>query len=325
MFNALLGCYAGALAGASWHKNDGVPSDTEIWGEPIKLNQDAVTSVAMGTVCAEIYADDPKLEQSDDELKARITKRFQQLCRQIKDVKYTDHFKDWLESESPLPYRSLGAGAALRAVAPAMLFMSLESSLRMTKLCVEITHSHPKGINGALAMAFLLKGIHLKAKMADIKSFLSKHFSFDMDRDLDSWQQEPPQKASCEECIPAAMAALQASTTFNEAIQNALSINGPRVTAALTGALAMAFYHKDEALKNGGKDGGMQWAVAVLTSMSSQEKIELCHGIIEIPKIKSEESSASPKTFLLDMLQSKLDVLNCLDDTTSSDVLKIMV
>ena len=321
MFNALLGCYAGALAGASWHKNAGVPAENEIWGESTKLNQDAVTSVATGTVCAEIYADDPKLEQSDDELKARIIKRFQQLCRQIKDVKYTDHFKAWLESESPLPYKSLGANAALRAVAPALLFTSLESTLRMTKLCVEITHSHPKGINGALAMAILLKGIHLKTDMNAIKSFLSKHFSFDMDRDLDSWQQEPPQKASCEECIPAAVAALQASTTFIEAIQNALSINGPRVTAALTGALAMAFYHKEDAIKN----GGMKWVVAVVTSMSSQEKCTLCHGITDIPNIKSKEYNACEKTFFMDLLHSKLDVLNCLDDTSNSNFLKFMV
>ena len=321
MFNALLGCYAGALAGASWQKNGGVPSDNQIWGEQIKLNQDAVTSVAMGTVCAEIYAEDSELEQSDDELKARIIKRFQHLCRQIKDVKYTDHFTTWLESESPLPYKSLGAGAALRAVGPAMLFASLESSLRLTKLCVEITHSHPKGINGALAMAILLKAIQLKTDMSEINTFLSKHFSFDMDRDLASWRQEPPQKASCEECIPAAVTALKESATFNEAIKNALSINGPRVTAALTGALAMAFYNKEKAIEK----GGVQWVVAVLKSISSPEKRELCHGIIDISEIKNKENSESESAFFRSVLKGKLDVIHCLDDEQNSNFLRFMV
>ena len=302
MFNALLGCYAAALAESAHRKGEFLTSTAPLWTSDCSLNQDAVTAAAMGTVCYEIYMKDQKLSLTDDELKQIIISRFRKLCVEIKGVHYTEKFNTWLQSDFPQPFNSRGAGAALRAIGPALLFDQLTSSLRLAKLCAAITHNHPQGINGALAMTILLKCLLFKMDIFEIKEYISKHFMYDMEKTYDEWVEIPPVKATCMECIPAAFAAFENSNSFDEAISNAFNLNGPRIIAALTGALAMTFYKKSSA--------GLNWAVAVLSSINSKETKDLCQGIIDIPKQKAEEYSN--KNLIQQQLLNALEFKECL-------------
>lgn len=136
----------------------------------------------------------------------------------------------------------------------------------------------------------------------EIKEYISKHFMYDMEKTYDEWVETPPVKATCMECIPAAFAAFENSNSFDEAIRNAFNLNGPRIIAALTGALAMTFYTKSSA--------GLNWAVAVLSSINSKETRDLCQGIINIPKQKGEEYSNN--NLIKQQLLNALEFKECL-------------
>jgi len=311
MFNALLGCAVGALATSIYDKHVPMTEDTPLWSVECSFNQDTVTSLAIGKICCEIYSEDPQLKQSDDELRARITMQFNDLCLSVKNVKYTKMFWKWLNSDAPRPYGSFGAGAALRAVAPAMLCDRLNDALRLTRLCTEITHDHPQGINGALSMAFLLKGLLLKCELDDMASFVQKTFSYNMERDYKSWKMSPPEEATCDTCIPAAFAAFRASSSFEDAIRLALTLNGPRIIAPLTGAMAMTHYLKEKS--------GIAWILALIKNLDSPEKSKLCDAINHIQKIKGEEHSKSEMNFLLSLIHGKCDLLKVIDGTKIND------
>jgi ADP-ribosylglycohydrolase len=156
---------------------------------------------------------------------------------------YGARFFDWATRDASQPYNSWGNGSAMRVSPVGFAFDDLETVLTEAQRTAEVTHNHPEGIKGAQATAaaiFLGRTGHSKT---DIKIYIEQTFGYDLNRTLDAIRPSYEFNESCQETVPEAIIAFLASTDFEDAIRNAVSLGGDSDTlTCITGGIAQAFY-----------------------------------------------------------------------------------
>ena len=152
------------------------------------------------------------------------------------------NFESWVFSNHPKPYNSWGNGAAMRVSPCAWAASSMEEALAMADAVTKVTHNHPEGIKGARAVT---AAIFLARQGADIPN-IRKHIQeayYPIDFTLDEIRPAYEFDVSCQGSVPQAIEAFLESTSFEDAIRNAVSIGGDSDTvAAITGSIAEAYY-----------------------------------------------------------------------------------
>jgi ADP-ribosylglycohydrolase len=122
-------------------------------------------------------------------------------------------------------------------------FSSEEEVLRQARMSAEITHNHPEGIKGAQAAAL---AVYLARKGRDkerIRTRIQSQFDYDLNRTVDDIRPSYFFDVSCQGTVPEAIIAFLDSTSFEDAIRNAISLGGDSDTlACITGGIAEAFY-----------------------------------------------------------------------------------
>lgn len=155
---------------------------------------------------------------------------------------YGANFAKWLTSPNPSPYNSYGNSSAMRVSPCGYIAVSLAEALSLAKASAEVTHNHPEGIKGAQAVAgAIFLALNDKDK-DEIASFIKKNF-YDLDFTLDEIRPSYQFNGSCQGTVPQAIVAFLESTSFEDAIRNAVSLGGDSDTlAAITGSIAYAYY-----------------------------------------------------------------------------------
>lgn len=125
---------------------------------------------------------------------------------------------------------------------------TLEECEALAAATAEVTHNHPEGVKGAVAVAgaiFLARTGH---SMEQIKAYTDKFYTIDFT--LDEIREEYDFYEICQRSVPQALEAFYESTDFEDAIRNAISIGGDSDTiAAITGSIAEAYYGVSEDMK----------------------------------------------------------------------------
>ena len=167
----------------------------------------------------------------------------QEIGRKYPRAGYGASFIHWLQSDNPQPYNSWGNGSAMRVSPVGYAFTSEEDVLRQAKMSAEVSHNHPEGIKGAQATA-LAVFLARKGKGKDaIRSRISKLFDYDLNRTVADIRPNYIFDISCQGTVPEAVMAFLDSTTYEDAIRNAISLGGDSDTlACITGGIAEAFY-----------------------------------------------------------------------------------
>ena len=182
---------------------------------------------------------------------------------------YGGRFREWLFSDNREPYYSFGNGSAMR-VSPCAWRMDCgfcartgmwpSNGRRHAAMSAEVTHNHPEGIKGALAVAdaifmcrYYFGGYHgdyelpIKNDPDEIKrrirNHIEKEHGYDLSFTLDEIRPDYRFDVTCQGSVPQAIAAFLESRDFEDAIRNAVSIGGDSDTiAAMTGSIAEAAY-----------------------------------------------------------------------------------
>jgi len=106
-----------------------------------------------------------------------------------------------------------------------------------------VTHNHPEGIRGAQATA---AAIYLARRGEDkdqIRTALQSRFSYDLSLRLDEIRPTYRFDEACQRTVPQALTAFLESTSYEDAIRNAISLGGDADTlACITGGIAEAYY-----------------------------------------------------------------------------------
>ena len=157
-------------------------------------------------------------------------------------VSYGHAFNHWLHNDNPHPYNSWGNGAAMRVSACGWAGRTLYEVKEMARAVTVVTHSHPEGIIGAEATAVAIFLARTGASMDLIRGFIVRNY-YPLCFSLDEIRPYYEFDTTCQGTVPQALQAFFESTSFEDAIRNAISIGGDSDTiAAITGAVAGAYY-----------------------------------------------------------------------------------
>src|SRR5208282_5372112 len=106
-----------------------------------------------------------------------------------------------------------------------------------------VTHNHTEGIKGAQATAAAIFLARKGSTKADIRQYITATFGYDLSRTVDEIRPGYQFSESCQGTVPQAIVCFLESTSFEDAIRNAISLGGDSDTlACITGGIAQAHY-----------------------------------------------------------------------------------
>ena len=253
MFGAIIGDIVGSIY--EWHNIK--TKDFPLFRDNCRFTDDTVMTCAV----AEAVMNGGSTDDFIDAMK--------KYGRMYPDAGYGGRFIRWVYSESREPYYSYGNGSAMR-VSPCAWVMDCGFCARtgmwpsngreIARRSAEVTHNHPEGIKGALAITdaifmcrYYFGGYHgdygesIRDNPAEIKKRIKEHiekeFGYDLSRTLDEIRPGYRFDVSCQGSVPQAITAFLESTDFEDAVRNAVSLGGDSDTlAAMAGSIAEAAY-----------------------------------------------------------------------------------
>ena len=177
-----------------------------------------------------------------DALSAEAVMSMQDFGRRYPCAGYGGAFRLWLKDEFPQPYNSWGNGSAMRVSACGWAGQTLDEVKAISLAVTEVTHNHPEGIKGAEATAVATFLARTGVTKDEIRDVIVRDY-YPIDFTLDEIRPRYEFDVSCQGSVPQALQAFFESTSFEDAIRNAISIGGDSDTiAAITGAVAGAYY-----------------------------------------------------------------------------------
>ena len=184
-----------------------------------------------------------------DALSAETVMSMQNFGRRYPHAGYGGAFRRWLKDEFPQPYNSWGNGSAMRVSACGWAGQTLDEVKALSRAVTEVTHNHPEGIKGAEATAVATFLARTGKSMDEIKVVIVRDY-YPLDFTLDEIRPAYEFDVSCQGSVPQALEAFFESTSFEDAIRNAISIGGDSDTiAAITSAVAGAYYGVPEDIR----------------------------------------------------------------------------
>lgn len=260
----MLGAITGDIIGSVYERNNIKTKDFPLFRDDSRFTDDTVMTVAV----AEAVMNGGSRDDFIDAMK--------KYGRMYPDVGYGGAFMNWVFSDSRVPYCSYGNGSAMR-VSPCAWAMDCgfcartglwpSNARERARLSAEVTHNHPEGIKGAMAVtdAIFMCRFYFGGYSADyeepinddpleckrrIKAHIEDTYGYDLSKTIDEIRPNYRFSATCQETVPQAIIAFLESTDYEDAVRNAVSLGGDSDTiAAMTGSIAEAAYGIPEWIK----------------------------------------------------------------------------
>ena len=250
--SGMMGAIVGDIVGSrfEWH-NRKSKRFTFLKGKeesqyPCHFTDDSVMTLAVADAITRWRACD---DASYEALSRAAIGSMQRFGRRYPYAGYGGAFRNWLQDGNPEPYNSWGNGAAMRVSACGWAGRSLDEVKAMSRAVTEVSHNHPEGIKGAEATAVATFLARTGKSMDEIRAIVVRDY-YPLDFTLDEIRPTYEFDESCQGSVPQALEAFFESTSFEDAIRNAVSIGGDSDTlAAITGAVAGAFYGVPEDIR----------------------------------------------------------------------------
>jgi ADP-ribosylglycohydrolase len=224
----MIGAIAGDIIGSVYEFDPIKTKDFPLFGPGCEFTDDTVLTVAVAQAVL-----------TDRDYRRAVL----DFGRRYPNASYGGGFRVWLHAKDPKPYNSWGNGSAMRVCPVGFAFDSAAEVLREAARSAEFTHSHPEGIKGAQATAlsvFLARTAHDKDL---IRAEIVSRFGYDLDRTVDEIRPSYRFDESCQRTVPEAVVAFLDTTSYEDAIRNAVSLGGDSDTlACITGGIAEACY-----------------------------------------------------------------------------------
>ena len=260
----MYGAILGDIVGSPYEWDNIKTKEFSLFVPKSRYTDDSAMTVAV----AEALLDTLGTKDREERKKA-VIRSMQKWGRKYPDAGYGGRFMDWLFEEAPQPYGSWGNGSAMR-VSPCAWRMDCgfcartgmwpSNGRKVAERSAAVTHNHPEGIRGALAVTdaiFLCRYYFggwagdYEEPIADqpdeikrrIRKHIEKQHGYDLSFTLDEIRPTYRFDVTCQGSVPQAIVAFLESTDFEDAIRNAVSIGGDSDTiGAITGSIAEAAY-----------------------------------------------------------------------------------
>ncbi len=241
----MIGAILGDVVGSIYEFDNIKTKEFELFDKECFFTDDSVMTVAIAE--ALLQAEEINEENLED-FKENLITVMHEIGVKYPDCGYGGHFLVWMLRNKREAYNSFGNGSAMRVSSVGWYAKTLEEAELIAKATAEVTHNHPEGIKGAVATAGAVFLARTGASMEELKKYISKYYTIDFT--IDEIRPVYKFNETCQETVPQAMQAFFESTSFEDAIRNAISIGGDSDTlAAITGAVAEAYYGIPDDLK----------------------------------------------------------------------------
>ena len=241
----MIGAIIGDVVGSRFEFDNLKSKSFELFHKKCTFTDDTVMTLALAKALL-------KHERITDieEFKKELVEVMHKVGMRYPDCGYGGRFLVWMMENQKEPYNSYGNGSAMRVSPVAWYAGSLEECEMLARASAEVTHNHPEGVKGALAVAGAIYLARTGHSMEQIRSYVEGYYSIDFT--LDEIRGGYGFYETCRESVPQALEAFFESTGFEDAVRNAVSIGGDSDTiAAITGSIAEAYYGADEEIKAG--------------------------------------------------------------------------
>jgi ADP-ribosylglycohydrolase len=226
----MLGAIAGDMIGSVYEFDNRRSKDFPLFTEATTFTDDTILSVAVADVL---------LHGGD------YAKSFKTYYRRYPNPTGSNgaRFHQGAAAPTLTPYNSWGNGSAMRVSPVGFAGTSLDDVLQEAEKTAAVTHNHPEGIKGAQATAAAIFLARQGKSKADIRTYITEQFGYDLHRTVDEIRPTYSFNESCQGTVPEAIVAFLDSTDFEDAIRNAVSLGGDSDTlTCITGGIAEAFY-----------------------------------------------------------------------------------
>mgnify|MGYP006290844175 FL=1 len=224
----MLGAIAGDIIGSVYEARPTKRKDFPLFQAGSRFTDDSVLTIAVAqaVMSGRSYVD-----------------AIRALGRKYPNAGYGGTFFRWLFSDTYKPYNSWGNGSAMRVSPIGFAFDDPDRVLSEAARSAMITHSHPEGIKGAQATALSVHVARTTRNKAHVKQEISTRFKYDLDRTVDQIRPDYCFDVSCQGSVPEAIIAFLDSSSYEDAVRNAVSLGGDSDTlACIAGGIAEAYY-----------------------------------------------------------------------------------
>lgn len=231
----MYGAIIGDIVGSKYEFNNIKTKAFPFISEGCEFTDDTVMTVAVARALLR------SIEEKRP-FKPILVQEMQSLGREYPHAGYGGMFSSWLYEENPQPYNSFGNGSAMRASPCGLIAVTLDEAVALARASAEVTHNHPEGIKGAEATAAAVFLARTGKSKEDIGGYICDHY-YDLSQTLDEIRPTYWFNETCQSTVPQAIIAFLESTSYEDAIRNAISLGGDSDTlAAITGAIAWSYY-----------------------------------------------------------------------------------
>ena len=231
----MIGAIVGDIVGSRFEWNNIKTKEFDFLTYSCEFTDDSVMSLAVAKALLDCGGDYSNLG-------VLTVKSMQDIGRPYPNCGYGGMFCTWMYSNNPKPYNSFGNGAAMRVSACGFAANTLDEAVELSRRVTEVTHNHPEGIKGANATVVCIFLAREGKNILEIRDYVNKHY-YPMNFTLDGIRGSYQFNETCQATVPQAIMAFLESSSFEDAIRNAISIGGDSDTlAAITGGIAEAYY-----------------------------------------------------------------------------------
>lgn len=231
----MIGAIIGDIVGSIYEWNNHRSKNFEFFGQGCFATDDSIMTIAVAKALMDCNGD-----YSDLSAKAIIA--MQELGRPYPNCGFGGYFYNWIYSDNPKPYGSYGNGSAMRISPVGWVAKDIKQAIELSRKVTEISHNHPEGIKGAESAAVAIFLARQGKTMEEIRKYITEHY-YPIDFTLDEIRGTYQFNETCQDTVPQAFEAFFESTSFEDAIRNAISIGGDSDTlAAITGGIAEAYW-----------------------------------------------------------------------------------
>ena len=241
----MIGAIIGDVVGSRFEFDNYRNVDFELFTNESRFTDD--------TVCTVAFMDWLLHAKKLDEESA--TNYLHRWCNKYPFAGYGGRFRKWVYSNDPKPYGSYGNGAAMRISPIGYCAASIEDVAYLSDIATRITHNHPEGIKGARVVATCIYLARNKYSKKKIREYIEKEYPEVKGFDYETLRKTFDFNETCQGTVPQALYCFLISNGFEDCIRKTVSIGGDcDTTAAMSGAIAEAFYGIPENIKNKVRD-----------------------------------------------------------------------
>ena len=182
----------------------------------------------------------------EPDFQSYVVKKMVNMGKEHQAASWGESFYKWF-MYNPMPYNSYGNGAAMRVSSVGWISESEEDVKYFSRLVTEISHNHPEGIKGAESVAMAIYLARGGASMQEIRERMIEYYpeiaTLKVDKIREYCNVDDGTFITCQRSVPEAIVCFLESTSFEDAVRNAVSLGGDADTqGAITGSIAEAYW-----------------------------------------------------------------------------------